>query len=137
MRSARSCSAVVSRHDSMADHIELCQNIDRLLDQPSSKQDTEDDNYDSDSLIEAVHSLAPEDLRAGDQEPIDDEVALRGSGDEHEETDCCNQTSPEYVHCGPPVTQCSRRGIQETGLEPGGLNVSAYPFRAAGSPSYA
>jgi hypothetical protein len=76
---------------------------DPLLDHTGNEKDAEDGNKDSDNLMEAVHPFTPEDLRAGDQQPVDDELALRGSGDEHEETDCCNQASPKNVHGPPPA----------------------------------
>ena len=84
---------------------------DLLPDHSSSKEDTEGKDEDSGNLIEAMSPLAPQDLRPGDKQSVDDELALRGPRDEQEEADRCNQTSPEDVHVFPTSNQ--RIGIRK------------------------
>jgi len=70
---------------------------DPLLDHSGSEEDTEGNDEESGSLIEAMHPLAPQDLRPGDEESVDDELALPGPRDEQEEADRCNQATPDNV----------------------------------------
>ena len=81
---------------------------DSLANHTDRKKDTESDDEDSGSLVEAMHLLTPEDLRPGDEESVDDELALHGTRNEQEQTDCGDQTSPGNLHGVPPGNECAK-----------------------------
>ena len=95
---------------------------DPLPNHTDHEKDTESDDEDSGNLVEAMHLLTPEDLRPGDEESVDDELALHGSRNEQEQTDAAIK-HPQRRFMADLPRSIIRQSTREETFGSCGLNV--------------